>query len=233
MNKTIVITGSAAGIGCGLKEAYEAQGCTVYGIDLEAGETCQGDVGKKEDLAAFVSYIREHSDRVDVFIHNSPPPSVGIDTGTYEAFQEAMAIGVTAAYYLVQELRDLFADGASILFLISTRSEMSQQQTESYSAAKGALASLTHALAVSLGPEIRVNGIAPGWIETRGAEYPSDGPDSRQHPVGRVGQVRDIVEAALYLTSERASFITGQILTVDGGMSRRMIYHADEGWSLV
>lgn len=232
MNKTVVITGSAAGIGRALKEAYDAQGFTVFGIDLEAGETFQGDVGKKEDLTDFVSSIREQVDRVDVLIHNSPPPSIGIDSGSYEDFSRAMAIGVTAAYYLVQELRDLFVDGSAILFLTSTRAEMSQQQTESYSAAKGALASLTHALAMSLGPKIRVNGIAPGWIETSDTEYPAEGPDSRQHPVGRVGNVDDIVEAALYLTSDRASFITGQILTVDGGMSKRMIYHNDEGWSL-
>lgn len=232
MNKTVVITGSAAGIGRALREAYETQGFTVYGIDVAEGEAYQGDVGSKEDLTEFIAHIRRHSNRVDVLIHNSPPPSIGIDAGTYEEFNRAMAIGVTAAYYLIQELRDLFSEGSSILFLTSTRAEMSQRQTESYSAAKGALAALTHTLAMSLGPMIRVNGIAPGWIETSDTQYPLDGPDCRQHPVGRVGNVQDIVEAALYLTSDRASFITGQILTVDGGMTRRMIYHGDEGWSL-
>lgn len=232
MKKTVVITGSASGIGRALKEAYEALDFSVFGIDLQAGESYQGDVGKKEDLAGFISHIKDRTDRVDIFIHNSPPPTVGIDSGSYEEFNRAMAIGVTAAYYLVQELRELFVDGSSILFLTSTRAEMSQQQTESYSAAKGALSSLTHALAMSLGPKIRVNGIAPGWIETGSMEYPSSGPDSRQHPVGRVGTVQDIVDTALFLTSERASFVTGQILTVDGGMTRRMIYHENEGWML-
>ena len=118
----------------------------------------------------------------------------------------------------------------------STRAWMSQGDTESYSAAKGGISALTHALAVSLAGKVRVNCVAPGWIDTGAYHDPSYLPqytpaDTSQHPSGRVGNPMDIVRAVLFLCDEENSFIDGETITVDGGMTKRMIYDGDEGWS--
>jgi NAD(P)-dependent dehydrogenase (short-subunit alcohol dehydrogenase family) len=126
---------------------------------------------------------------------------------------------------------NLLSGNASIVNIASTRAFQSQPDTESYSAAKGGIVALTHAMAVSLAGRARVNCISPGWIET------SDNPehseqDKRQQPVGRVGSVSDIAEMVLYLCGDKAGFITGENITIDGGMSKLMIYHNDHGWKL-
>ena len=105
---------------------------------------------------------------------------------------------------------------------------MSQPQSESYSAAKGGIAALTHALAVSLSGKVRVNSVSPGWIETGNAVY--SGADALQQPVGRVGNPMDIANMVLFLCSEKAGFITGENICIDGGQTRLMIYHNDWGW---
>ena len=107
---------------------------------------------------------------------------------------------------------------------------MSQPQTESYTAAKGGIAALTHALAVTLGGKARVNSISPGWIDTDYKEY--DGADAIQQPAGRVGNPMDIANMVLFLCSDKAGFITGENICIDGGMTRQMIYHGDYGWTL-
>ena len=112
----------------------------------------------------------------------------------------------------------------------SSRDRMSQPQTESYTAAKGGIAALTHALAVSLAGKVRVNSISPGWIDTDYTVY--EGPDANQHPAGRVGPPLDIAHMVLYLCSDKAGFITGENICIDGGMTRQMIYHNDFGWTL-
>ena len=105
---------------------------------------------------------------------------------------------------------------------------MSQPQAESYTAAKGGISALTHALAVSLAGKARVNSISPVWIDTTGSEI--RGPDALQQPVGRVGKPEDIAELALFLCSDKAGFLTGENICVDGGMTRQMIYHGEHGW---
>ena len=122
-----------------------------------------------------------------------------------------------------------FAPGASVINIASSRDRMSQPQTESYTAAKGGIAALTHAMAVSLSGRVRVNGISPGWIGTTGSDI--TGPDAAQQPVGRVGKPEDIAEMALFLCSDKAGFITGENICIDGGMTRLMIYHGEHGWS--
>ena len=112
----------------------------------------------------------------------------------------------------------------------SSRDRMSQPETESYTAAKGGITALTHALAVSLAGKVRVNSISPGWIETKNKHY--DGSDNAQHLVKRVGKPEDIAYTVLFLCSEQASFITGENICVDGGMTKQMIYHHDFGWEL-
>ena len=122
------------------------------------------------------------------------------------------------------------AEGASIINISSSRDRMSQPQTESYTAAKGGIAALTHALAVSLSGKARVNSISPGWIDTAYTVY--DGPDATQQPAGRVGNPMDIAHMVLFLCSAKAGFITGENICIDGGMTKQMIYHGDCGWKL-
>ena len=119
---------------------------------------------------------------------------------------------------------------ASIVNISSTRDRMSQPQSESYTAAKGGIAALTHALAMSFAGKVRVNSVSPGWIDTAGRVY--SGADAEQHPAGRVGNPLDIANIVLFLASDKAGFITGENVCVDGGMARQMIYHNDFGWTL-
>ena len=121
-----------------------------------------------------------------------------------------------------------FSQGASIINLSSSRDRMSQPQTESYTAAKGGIAALTHAMAVSLAGKIRVNSISPGWIDTE--DQPWHGPDAYQQPSGRVGVTDDIAQMVLFLCSDKAGFINGENICIDGGMTRQMIYHGEHGW---
>jgi NAD(P)-dependent dehydrogenase (short-subunit alcohol dehydrogenase family) len=154
----------------------------------------------------------------------------GIDECSYENFSYALAVGVTAPFYLAKLFAPYFAKGASIVNISSSRDRMSQPQTESYTAAKGGIAALTHALAVSFAGRVRVNSISPGWIDTDFKVY--EGPDATQQPAGRVGNPLDIANMVLYLASEKAGFITGENICIDGGMTRQMIYHNDCGWKL-
>jgi len=153
----------------------------------------------------------------------------GIDECSYEDFQYALSVGVTAPFYLTKLLMPYFADGASIVNISSSRDRMSQPQTESYTAAKGGIAALTHALSVSLAGKARVNSISPGWIDTTGSDI--IGPDASQQPAGRVGKPEDIAEMVMFLCSDKAGFITGENICIDGGMTRLMIYHGDHGWT--
>ena len=154
----------------------------------------------------------------------------GIDECTYEDFQYALSVGVTAPFYLSKLFAQHFAPGGVIINISSSRDRMSQPQTESYTAAKGGIAALTHALAVSLAGQVRVNSISPGWIDTAYRVY--EGPDATQQPAGRVGNPMDIAHMVLFLCSDKAGFITGENICIDGGMTRQMIYHGDWGWRL-
>ena len=154
----------------------------------------------------------------------------GIENGSYEDFEYALKVGVTAPFYLSKLFMPHFAAGASIVNISSSRDRMSQPQTESYTAAKGGIAALTHALAVSLAGKARVNSISPGWIDTAYTVY--EGPDAYQQPAGRVGNPMDIANMVMYLCSDKSCFITGENICIDGGMTRHMIYHGDNGWKL-
>ncbi|MCI5510774.1 MAG: SDR family oxidoreductase [Eubacterium sp.] len=227
-NKVVVITGGAHGIGKTTKEAFEAEGALVEVIDIAEGTHFVGDISKKEVLEAFASYVLERHGHVDYLINNALPVMKGIDECSYEEFEYAMAAGVTAPFYLAKLFQDYFAEGACIINMSSSRDRMSQPQTESYTAAKGGIASLTHALAVSLAGKVRVNSISPGWIETGDEIY--EGPDAIQQPVGRVGNTMDIANMILFLCSDKAGFITGENICIDGGMTKQMIYHGEHGW---
>ena len=227
-NKVVVITGGANGIGRCIAEEFRSQGAKVCIIDTAPGEHFVGDLADKVTLEAFAeSVIREHG-RVDVLVNNAPPLFLGIDVCSYEAFQRSMAIGITAPFYLAKLFAPHFGPGASIINISSSRDRMSQPQTESYTAAKGGIAALTHALAVSFAGKVRVNSISPGWIDTAYTVY--EGPDALQQPAGRVGHPGDIANMVLFLCSDKAGFITGENICIDGGQTRLMIYHNDCGW---
>ena len=228
--KVAVITGGAHGIGKAIADAFLREGATVHIIDIQPGDWFVGDVSKKEDLERFAASVIEKSGHVDYLINNALPLMKGIDDCTWEEFSYALAVGVTATFYLTKLLMPFFAPGASVINISSSRDRMSQPQTESYTAAKGGIAALTHALAVSLAGKARVNSISPGWIDTSAGSVLT-GPDAAQQPVGRVGKPEDIAAMALFLCSEKAGFITGENICIDGGMTKLMIYHGEHGWA--
>ena len=229
-DKIAVITGAAAGIGKCIAEEFTKAGATVCTIDTQEGGYFVGDIGDKETLEAFAKRVIDDFGHVDFLINNAPPVMSGITECTYEQFEYAQRVGVTAPFYLSKLFAPYFGAGASIVNISSSRDRMSQPGTESYTAAKGGISALTHAMAVSLAGKVRVNSVSPGWIDTAYTVY--EGPDATQQPVGRVGNPLDIAGMVLYLCSDMAGFITGENICIDGGMTRQMIYHGDHGWSL-
>ena len=226
--KTAVVTGGARGIGRAVADAFRREGARVHVIDKTPGDWFVGDVGEKECLERFAASVAAESGHVDFVVNNALPLMKGISECSWEEFSYALAVGVTAPFYLTKLLVPHFAPGASVVNIASSRNRMSQPQTESYTAAKGGISALTHAMAVSLAGKARVNSISPGWIDTTGSEI--IGADALQQPVGRVGKPEDIAEAVLFLCSEKAGFITGEDLCIDGGMTKLMIYHGEHGW---
>ena len=229
-DRIVVITGGAAGIGKCMAEEFRKAGAQVCIIDKTPGDHYVGDISDKAVLEAFAEDVIKKHGHVDVLINNAIPIMRGIDSCTYEEFQYALAVGVTAPFYLSKLLAPYMPQGSSILNLSSSRDRMSQPQTESYTAAKGGIAALTHAMAVSFAGKIRVNSISPGWIDTAYTVY--EGPDAYQQPAGRVGNPMDIANMALFLVSDKAGFITGENICIDGGQTKLMIYHGDHGWTL-
>ena len=252
-DKVVVITGGAQGIGRCIAEEFEKLGATVCIIDKQQGKAAikrvptntldwpsesrlgkanhfVGDLADKHVLEEFSREVIEKYGHVDYLINNALPLMKGISECSYEEFQYALSVGVTAPFYLAKLFTPHFAEGAAIVNISSSRDRMSQPQTESYTAAKGGITALTHALAVSLAGRVRVNSISPGWIDTAYTEY--EGPDAIQQPAGRVGNPLDIANMVLYLCSAKAGFITGENICIDGGMTRQMIYHGDNGWTL-
>lgn len=229
-NKTAIVTGGAQGIGKCIADEFRKAGANVYVIDIQEGPHYVGDISRKEVLEAFATYVLERHEKVDYIVNNALPQMKGIDECSYEDFEYALKVGVTAPFYLVKLFSAHLAEGASIVNISSSRDRMSQAQTESYTAAKGGIAALTHSLAVSLAGKARVNSVSPGWIDTAYTVY--EGPDAYQQPAGRVGNPMDIANMVMYLCSDKAGFITGENICIDGGMTRQMIYHGDHGWSL-
>ena len=229
-NKVAVVTGGARGIGKIICQEFRKAGAQVCIMDLLDNDYFMGDLGDKTTLETFAQKVIDQYGRVDFLINNAAPNMAGITEASYEDFQYALKVGVTAPFYLTKLFRPYFGEGASIVNISSSRAHMSQPETESYTAAKGGISALTHGLAMSLAGKVRVNAISPGWIDTDFTVY--EGPDALQQPVGRVGHPLDIANMVLYLCSDRAGFITGQDIVIDGGMTKQMIYHADGGWSL-
>ena len=229
-NKVAVVTGGARGIGKCISEKFHVAGADVCVIDLLPNDYFVGDIADKVTLERFAEKVIADFGHVDFLINNAAPKSCGITNGSYEDFEYAQRVGVTAPFYLSKLFAPYFAEGANIVNISSSRDRMSQPETESYTAAKGGISALTHALAVSLAGKVRVNSISPGWIDNNYTVY--EGPDATQQPAGRVGNPPDIANMVLYLCSDMAGFITGENICIDGGMTKQMIYHGDHGWSL-
>jgi NAD(P)-dependent dehydrogenase (short-subunit alcohol dehydrogenase family) len=252
--RVCVVTGGANGIGSCIVMEMAGRGCKVAfadkdkirGKELEECLNQKGgealfvpcDVGSKKELEQFAKTVIDRFHRVDYLIHNACFSNKGILSGcSYEQFNEVLRVGVTAPYYLTKLFLPYFVKGASIVNIASTRAQMSQKDTESYTAAKGGISALTHGLAMSLAGIARVNSISPGWIDVNGYQGKNYTPsyteaDLQQHPSKRVGIPEDIARTVRFLCSREAEFINGENINVDGGMTKRMIYDGDEGWSL-
>lgn len=226
--KVAVVTGGAQGIGKCICNAFAEQGAHVCTIDLLQNDYFQGDIGDAQVLRRFAEKVIAGYDHVDILVNNAKPLFKGLSECSYDEFDHALRVGIAAPFMLAKLFRDHFTPGASIVNISSSRDRMSQPETESYTAAKGGLHALTHALAVTLAGKVRVNSISPGWIDTEQGSHSKE--DLRQHPVGRIGTPEDIANMVLFLCSDKAGFITGENICIDGGMTRQMIYHADCGW---
>lgn len=226
--KVVVITGGAQGIGKCICEEFAEQGAHVCMIDIQDNPYFVGDIAEPETLHQFAKQVIDEYGHVDYLINNAVPLFKGIDTCTWDEFNYALRVGISAPFYLTKLFMPYFAKDAAIVNLSSSRDRMSQPFTESYTAAKGGIAALTHALAVSLSGKVRVNSISPGWIDTEYKVY--EGSDAVQQPAGRVGNPLDIANMVLFLCSNKAGFITGENICIDGGMTKQMIYHDDYGW---
>ena len=228
--KVAVVTGAVQGIGRCIAERFRAAGAAVCVFDVQENPYFVGDLARESDLREFCGKVIAEYGRVDFLVNNAAPLFKGLPDCSWEEFNYALQVGVAAPYMLTRLFLEHFAEGAAVVNISSSRDRMSMPGTECYTAAKGGIAALTHALAVSLAGRVRVNSISPGWIETRGTEY--GGADAAQHPAGRVGRPEDIADMVLYLCSSRAGFITGENICIDGGMTRQMVYHGDHGWRL-
>ena len=229
-NKVAIVTGAARGIGKTIREELEKAGASVCTIDILENDYFVGDIADKEVIEQFAWKVIDQYGRIDFLINNAIPKMCGISEASYEDFEYALRVGVTAPFYLTKLFMPYFSEGASIINISSSRDRMSYPETESYTAAKGGISALTHALAVSLAGKVRVNSISPGWIDNDFITY--EGPDADQHPAGRVGNPYDISNMVLYLCSDLSGFITGENICIDGGMTKQMIYHGDNGWKL-
>ena len=165
-NKIAVVTGGASGIGRCIAAQFEKEGAIVCIIDVKDNPSYVGDISDPAILEDFARFVVEKHGHVDYLINNALPPMHGLNTCTWEQFNYALRVGVSAPFYLTKLFAPYFAPGAAIVNISSSRDRMSMPQTESYTAAKGGIAALTHAMAVSLSGKARVNSISPGWIDT-------------------------------------------------------------------
>lgn len=249
-HKVAIVTGGGQGIGKAIVQAFSHHGVHVIIAEAneEAGKECQEwiegkggqatfipcDVSQELSIQSMVDRVIKQLGRIDVLVNNAGASRfTPLEKITIAEFDEVIAVNLRGAFicskltapYLKQNRK------GCIVNIASTRALMSEPGSEAYASSKGGLLALTHALAVSLGPYVRVNAISPGWIEVRDWKKSSEREkvhhseeDEKQHPVGRVGTPEDIGRAVVFLCSGESTFITGQNLVIDGGMTVKMIY---------
>jgi NAD(P)-dependent dehydrogenase (short-subunit alcohol dehydrogenase family) len=231
MRRVALVTGGAKGIGAGVAARLALDGWLVVvadrdpaGVAPAGGRYAVCDVGDEAAVAALVGSVAEMEQRLDALICNAgfmirkPISDLSLAEWT-----RVITTNLTSTFLLVREAERLLrAAKGAVVTIASSRARMSEPDTESYAASKGGLVALTHALAISLGPNVRVNCISPGWILTKGPEPTAA--EHAFHPAGRVGRVEDIAGLAAFLVGQDSGFITGAEFVVDGGVTRKMIY---------
>lgn len=241
----IVITGAARGLGLGMTRYFLGHDYQVLGVDIDKEalarldqaqvpglQLVHLDVTEESSVQNLARLVETRFGRLCGIINNaaiSLPWHEPIDRLLLSHWQRVLAVNLTGPMLICKHLSPLLENGGGIVNIGSTRAHQSEAHCEAYAASKGGLIALTHALAISLGPRIRVNAISPGWIDVSALQpghMPAPAPaDHAQHPAGRVGEANDVAALARFLLSAESGFITGQEFVVDGGMSKRMIYH--------
>lgn len=234
--KVALVTGARRGIGAAIAERLHADGMRVALLDVEPARRARRsrtrlavrcDVSDESQVEHAVRAVVRWAGGLDVLVNNAglaDPHGAPPDSLTLEAWRRVLDVNLTGPFLMAKHaVPHLKRRRGTIINLASTRAWMSEPDTLAYAASKGGLVALTHALALSLGPKVRVNGVAPGWIATQ-----STGSlrriDHAQHPAGRVGKPEDVAGLVAWLASEESAFMTGQTLIIDGGMMRKMIY---------
>ena len=235
--KTAIVTGGGHGIGRGIVSKLSEEGYRVLVLESDSGyiealkhEYSENvipflcDVGIPEQVESTAGEIGKAYSVVDCIVNNAGISYFeSIDSMTVEKWNRVLSVNLSSIFYLVKYVKPFLSDVSVIVNIASTRALMSEANSEAYAATKGGILALTHSMAISLAPKTRVNCISPGWIEVN--DYNGlTASDHSQHPVGRVGCVTDIAEAVSFLLSEKAGFITGQNIIIDGGITKKMIY---------
>jgi NAD(P)-dependent dehydrogenase (short-subunit alcohol dehydrogenase family) len=230
-SRVALVTGGAKGIGAGIADRLSREAWRVIVADRDPAGTAPAggryavcDVGDEASVSALMRSIAATEQRLDALICNAGfmirKPIADLSLTEWSS---VLTTNLTSTFLLVREAETLLrtANGA-VLTIASSRARMSEPNTECYAASKGGLVALTHALAISLGPDVRVNCISPGWILTKGPEPTAE--EHAFHPAGRVGRPDDIAALAAFLVGPESGFITGAEFVVDGGVTRKMIY---------